>query len=204
MTPASHRRVVWKRRIAQTGRWLHIYSSMASFSVVFFFAATGLTLNHADWFIDQQRVVEGAGALNPAWVAGRDADVARLEIVEFLRSAHRIGGAIADFRVEEGECAVSFKGPGYSADVFIDRTNGRYTLTETRLGFAAIVNDLHKGRDSGAGWRIFIDVSAVMLVLISFTGLLLIYFVHKHRLAGLLALTAGAMLSFGVYWLLVP
>ena len=28
MTPLSHRRVVWKRRIAQTGRWLHIYSSM--------------------------------------------------------------------------------------------------------------------------------------------------------------------------------
>jgi len=69
------------------------------------------------------------------------------------------------------------------------------------LTMAATVRAIDE--DVGA-WPTFIDVSAVMLVLISLTGLLLIYFVHKHRLAGLLALTAGAMLSFGVYWLLVP
>jgi hypothetical protein len=27
-------------------RWLHIYLSMASFGILFFFAVTGLTLNH--------------------------------------------------------------------------------------------------------------------------------------------------------------
>ena len=38
----------------QGARWLHIYGSMASFAVVLFFAVTGLTLNHQDWFANQQ------------------------------------------------------------------------------------------------------------------------------------------------------
>ena len=41
---------VWKRRLAKYSRWLHIYASMTSFVIVFFFAVTGWTLNHADRF----------------------------------------------------------------------------------------------------------------------------------------------------------
>ena len=42
--------------------------------------------------------------------------------------------ALSDFRVGDQQCAVSFKGPGYSADAFIDRRSGRYELGETWLG----------------------------------------------------------------------
>jgi hypothetical protein len=203
--PAPHWRVVWKRRIAKTGRWLHIYASMASFAVVFFFAATGLTLNHAEWFVNQQRTSQVKGTIEKAWLkTPGEPGVAKLEIVEFLRRMHRIGGAVADFRVDDSQVAVSFKGPGYSADTFIDRQTGRYDLTESRLGFAAIINDLHKGRDTGKVWSVVIDVSAALLVFIALTGLLLIYFVHKHRFAGLLVLAAGAALTFGVYRVFVP
>ena len=100
--------------------------------------------------------------------------------------------------------AVSFKGPGYTADTFIDRDAGTYEVTETRLGWGAIINDLHKGRDTGAGWKVFIDVSAILLVFVSLTGLVLIWFVHKHRLAGLLFLLAGGVLSYVVYAFWVP
>jgi hypothetical protein len=85
---------------------------MTSFVVVFFFAATGLTLNHADWFINQQRTVEATGAVDRAWLAGSDAQVARLEIVEYLRRTHHIGGAVADFRVDAQECSVFVQGTG--------------------------------------------------------------------------------------------
>lgn len=99
---------------------------------------------------------------------------------------------------------MSFKGPGYSADAFIDRATGRYELMETRLGLVAILNDLHKGRDTGSGWRVAIDVSAGLLVFIALSGLVLLYFVHKHRVAGALALVAGAMIAYGVYRSFVP
>jgi uncharacterized protein len=202
---APHWRLVWKRRAARTGRWLHIYASMASFTVVFFFAATGLTLNHANWFANQPRTIKARGTLEKAWMnMPGEPGLAKQEIVDFLRREHGIGGEVNNLDADESQIALSFRGPGYSADAFIDRTTGRYDLTESRLGFAAIINDLHKGRDTGKLWSVVIDVSAVLLVFIALTGLLLIWFVHKHRFAGLLALAGGAMVTFCVYRLFVP
>ena len=48
----------WKRQLASLSRWLHIYLSMVSFGVLFFFAVTGLTLNHTDWFSQAQKTVQ--------------------------------------------------------------------------------------------------------------------------------------------------
>ena len=56
---------------------------------------------------------------------------------------------------------------------------------------AAIVNDLHKGRDTGAVWGAVIDLSAAVLVFVSLTGLILLYFVHKYRVAGVILLGSG-------------
>lgn len=173
---------------------------MLSFGVVFFFAVTGITLNHPQWFASQQRTEALKGTLNSAWTrTATDAEVKKLEIVEFLRTTHGIHGALADFRVDDRECDVTFKGPGYAADVFIDRASGAYDLTVNRMGFAAIINDLHKGRDSGDTWKWLIDASAALLVFVSLTGLVLIWFVHKHRFAGLLSLAAGSLLAYLVY-----
>lgn len=191
----------WKRQTMILSRWLHIYLSMASFGIVFFFAVTGLTLNHADWFAKQQRTTQVHGTIDSKLLAR---DVAKLEIVEQLRSTHGIHGAVKDFRVEDRDCSVAFKGPGYSADVLIDRATGRYELTESRMGFVAILNDLHKGRDTGTAWAWVIDLSAVLMTLVSLTGLLLIFFLQKKRVSGLLAAAAGAVICYLAYLAWVP
>src|SRR5579872_4690938 len=56
------------RKTAMLTRWLHIYLSMISFAIVFFFAVTGLTLNHADKFSDRVHTVQEKGQLNASWV----------------------------------------------------------------------------------------------------------------------------------------
>jgi hypothetical protein len=194
-----------RRLTAKYARWLHIYGSMISFGLVFFFAVTGLTLNHAQWFERHQRTRTIAGTVDATWThTPADADVRKLDIVEHLRTAHGITGALSDFRIDDRECDLTFKGPGYSADVFIDRATGRYEITERRMGLGAIVNDLHKGRDTGAAWRWFIDVSAVLLVFVSLTGLILIWFVHRHRTVGLLSLAAACAACYVIYLALVP
>jgi len=88
--------------------------------------------------------------------------------------------------------------------VLIDRTTGKYELTESRLGFAAIVNDLHKGRDTGAVWKGIIDASAILLTLVSLTGLLLLFFVFKHRAAGYLLAALGTAVTYVIYLASVP
>jgi uncharacterized protein len=203
--PRKHLYLHWKRKIAQWSRWLHIYLSMVSFAILFFFALTGITLNHQDWFTSQSKTSHYKGTMNVAWLRpprGKDPD--KLEIVEYLRKTHGVKAALSDFRVDDKQLEVSFKGPGYEADAFIDRETGVYEANERRMGLVAIVNDLHKGRDTGAAWSDVIDVSAVLMCLVSMSGLVLIFFLHKRRVSGLMALAIGALLCVIVYriWVL--
>jgi hypothetical protein len=203
-----------RRVVASTSRFLHLYLSMVSFAVVLFFAATGLTLNHPDWFSSQIKTIVRHGVAAKSMLGNRTAQVAaggggdatidKLGLVEMLRSRDGIHGAVSDLRVDDSQIEISFKAPGYSADAFIDRDSGKYDLTETRNGFVAILNDLHKGRDSGRAWSVVIDISASLLVLVSLSGLVLIWFMHKRRTNGLLLAAAGAAAFILIYRLFIP
>ena len=195
---------VLRKRTASFSRWLHLYLSMLSFVVVLFFSVTGITLNHADWFDGQQVEKKRSGTLPAAWVNVPDtAKINKLAVVEFLRSKYKIKGAVVDFLVEDDHCSLSFKGPGYSADAFINRKQGTFELTEVRLGLVAVLNDLHKGRDSGPGWSWLIDVSAGFLVVVSLSGLAMLFFLKNKRMKGILVAVVGGALCYLVYGLWV-
>ncbi|HUR59998.1 MAG TPA: PepSY-associated TM helix domain-containing protein [Opitutaceae bacterium] len=190
-----------RRRTAALFRWLHIYVSMASFGILFFFAVTGLTLNHAEWFFSERdATTKTSGALNLAWAnPAREQDVAKLEIVEHLRRQHGVKGNVAEFRIDVPECTIVFKGPGYSAEARLDRQTGRYELAETRMGFVAVMNDLHKGRDTGPAWSLVVDLSAVLMVVVSLTGMVLIFFLKRRFVSGLLTAGIGAAVAIALY-----
>jgi uncharacterized protein len=204
-TASAKSRAHWRRMTAVTARWLHIYLSMVSFALVLFFAATGLTLNHPDWFANHERTDQRHGVAEKSLVrtgSGEGAD--KLALVEMLRSKEHVHGAVSDFRIEDAQVSISFRAPGYTADAFIDRDTGRYDLTEVRNGFVAVINDLHKGRDAGKAWSVLIDVSAVLLVLVSLSGLALIFFMYKRRRSGLLIAAAGAIVCLLLWKFAVP
>ena len=203
---AVRRRHKWKARLAGALRWLHIYLSMIGLAMLLFFGVTGLTLNHPDWFsAGASRSAEAQGKLDPSWVGPGPADaVAKLEVVEHLRQAHGVRGALADFTIDEYECMVVFKGPGYAADAFIDRATGTYRFAETAHGLVAVLNDLHKGRDTGATWSVFIDVSAVLTTLMALTGLGLLFFLKRRRVPGLLVALVGTIAVVLLAVLFVP
>jgi hypothetical protein len=174
---------------------------MASFAILFFFAITGITLNHTDWFASHQSTRQLKGVVKTQWLKP---EVRKLEIVEQLRSAHGIRSSITDFRIDDGQASVSFKGPGYSADAFIDRTSGAYEFNETTMGVVAVLNDLHKGRDTGRVWSAVIDVSAILMVLVSLSGMVLLFFLQKRLATGLWTVLAGAIASYALYRFWVP
>jgi hypothetical protein len=86
----------------------------------------------------------------------------------------------------------------------IDRSSGAYDVTETHAGMVAILNDLHKGRDTGRVWSRIIDVSAGLMTAVSLSGLILIFYLHKRRLPGLLMLALGGLLAYVIYAIWVP
>jgi hypothetical protein len=76
--------------------------------------------------------------------------------------------------------------------------------TIVRSGIVAVLNDLHKGRDTGTVWAGIIDISGGLMTLVSLTGLVLIFFLHKRRMPGLIAIGIGAALCLLVYFIWVP
>ena len=104
-----------------------------------------------------------------------------------------------DFRIDDGQLSVSFKGPGYAADIFIDRSTGAYDVTKTAAGFVGIINDLHKGRDTGPVWSVLIDISAILMTVVSLSGFLLLLYIKRKRLSGLLVAAAGLLLAYLIY-----
>jgi len=208
-------------QFAAAVRWLHIYVSLLGFTSLIFFSVTGVTLNHPTWFgVDAERVTEHKGKVKTEWLnkplpagvthptEGEEIDyslqVAKLEVVEHLRASHRIRGAVSEFRVDERECSVMFKGPAYSADAYIDRESGEYQMTETVLGVVAVINDLHKGRDTGLVWSWVIDITAVLMVFVSITGIVLIFYLKRKRWSGIITAVVGTILFALLYVYFVP
>jgi hypothetical protein len=219
--PRAARGRSWRRRLsirlAKLMLWLHIYVSMFGLAAILFFGVTGITLNHPDWFFaGSERQVQAEGDVDRKWLAAggpeaasgagadRSAQVAKLEIVEHLRQVHGVRGALADFRVDERECLVTFKGPGYAADAFLDRETGHYNLTQTYHGAIAVINDLHKGRDTGPVWSVVIDLSAALMTIVSLTGLVLLFYLKLRRKPGLVVGLIGATVVLAICLYFVP
>jgi hypothetical protein len=202
MTPTSPTPRRWRQRIAVVSRWLHIYTSVLGLGAVLFFSVTGITLNHPDWsfgFKSREHTVKTT--ISPALLGAAPNE---LGIVEHLRREHGLHGGVDEFRTEDDTCSISFKGPGYSADVTIQRAGGEceiFTITE---GPVALLNDLHKGRYTGRGWSLVIDITAAVLILISVSGLILLLYIKRRRRSGLVTAILGTALVAALAWWLVP
>lgn len=197
--PRRKRFYAWS---AAAFRWVHVYVSMLSFSALMFFAWTGITLNHPTWFGASKPILrDQSGELDSALLSE---PLDNLNLAEELRDRHRLRGKVSRFEASELDIMIVFKGPGYAADVFVDRDSGTYTVSETLHGVASIMNDLHKGRDSGIAWAWFIDVSAVIMMIMSLSGFGLLLYLKKRRAPGLLVAVVGTIAMFLVWALGVP
>lgn len=179
---------------------MHVYTSMVCLLLVLFFSVTGLTLNHPSWTLGGSGSRQTVSGTLPADFKSGDT-VDWLRVAEFLRSSHGLRGQVSDHGENGGEGTISFRAPGYGADGFFDIGTGNYQLTVTSQGMLAVFNDLHKGRDTTSSWRWLIDLSAILLVVISLTGLTLQFFLRKRRFRALSVAGAGIVLFAVVVWL---
>jgi uncharacterized protein len=161
---------------------------------VLFFGVTGLTLNHPTWtFGDDPRRTTVTGDLPTDSIAD-DGTIDYLAVSEFIRATHDVRGAVSSYGAAGGTRAlISYRNPGYGADLTFDTTDRSYSLAISEQGWVAAMNDLHKGRDTDDGWRWVIDVAAVFLIVVSITGLTLQFVLRRRRTAALMVAALGAI-----------
>lgn len=179
----QHRRSFWLKQLHQ---W-HWISAAVSLIGMLAFAITGITLNHAGQIEAQPKVVSRTATLPPDLMAvlakgpeeGKRPLPVQLE--PFLDKA--VG---ADVAGREGEWSpeevyVALARPGGDAWLSIDRETGAIEHEKTTRGVVSLLNDLHKGRNTGKAWSWFIDIFAVACVIFTVTGLILLQFHARAR-----------------------
>lgn len=183
-------------------RWLHVYTSMISLLVVLFFGLTGITLNHPTWtFGDNAARQSFSGTLPAGATSAQSTDF--LAVSEFIRTTYDVSADVADHALSGDQGSIAYKGPGYAADVFFDIRTGQYDLSIEQQGFVAVMNDLHKGRDTASSWNWLIDIAGGLLVVVAATGLGIQLFLRKRRTRALLFALGGTVLSIALMVLTV-
>lgn len=205
-TQALHRRSVrapasrWKKQANQWMRWIHVYVSMFALLVILFFGLTGLTLNHPEWtFGDEIEQTTVTGTLPDSVVV--DGELELLLVSEYLRDEHGVGGDVASFDTSTSDGSISYRGPGYGADALFEVESLNYTLTVQQQGFVAVMNDIHRGSETGTGWRWVIDISAGALVVVAATGLGIQFLMRKRRTRAFIVAGAGSVVAVLLIWI---
>ena len=187
-------------------RMLHTYISAFAFLTLMFFAVTGITLNHPEWFGSGRKAADVSTVdLPPAALAQAmaapdpvPAIAAAVAGTTSLRGTFRSGEIVGE------EAYLRFEGVTGTSDLIVDLTTGIAEVEIRRATAMALLNDLHRGKNAGSVWSAFIDISAGLILALSVLGYVL-FFSLRLRLATSLKLTAlslGAMA--GMVWLFVP
>ena len=182
-TVNNNRRAYWLRQLRQ---W-HWISAAVSLLGTLMFAITGITLNHAGQIEAKPQVrIEERQLPQPLLDAAKTAKgetgtklPARL--AAWLED--ELSVTATDTRPEwsDEEIYVSLPRPGGDAWVSLDRETGAVRYEVTNRGWVSYLNDLHKGRNTGFGWSLFIDGFAIACIVFAATGLALLQLYASNR-----------------------
>lgn len=170
------RKAFWLKQL-HTWHWV---SSAISLIGLLLFAVTGFTLNHAAEIEGAPVVSEGSGQLPEKLlplVAPDDKPDAKQklppEVADWVAGTFKVkAGGEAEWSADE--VYLPLPRPGGDGWVAIDRATGEATSENTDRGWISYLNDLHKGRNAGAEWKLFIDVFVLACIVFSLTGLFLL------------------------------
>jgi len=194
--------------IGSSRQW-HWISGAISLVGMMLFALTGITLNHASDIPANRQVTaievdapkasisELTGLSEGSYLIPRT-------LQHYMQEAH----GVALPRNVEGEWDgiefyASWPGPGADSWLAVDVDLALLTYEHVDRGIVAYFNDLHKGRNTGAVWRWFIDGFAIACIIFSVTGLQLLMKHATSRVSTWPVTALGVLIPFVILLLFV-
>jgi len=163
------------KKTLSIARLLHVYVSMILFSLLIFFSVTGVTLNHPEWFKSiEPSTSERELTLPIKRFSGESISQTEIDDLTFqVEQALGINLKNAVFEIMSDELYFALKKAGISTTVTVDLTSGEVFYEQINYGLWAIVNDLHKGRNTSVFWQWVIDITSVLFIVFAITGFML-------------------------------
>ncbi|WP_454727482.1 MULTISPECIES: PepSY-associated TM helix domain-containing protein [Cupriavidus] len=181
----QQRRAFWLKHLHQ---WHWISSALCLIGMLLF-AVTGFTLNHAGQIEAKPKVVtrtaNAPAALTDALrkLSHGDKGPVPPPLAGWLAGTLDIDAAGREAEWSGDEIYVALPRPGGDAWVSLALDSGEAQYEQTSRGWISYLNDLHKGRNTGRAWSLFLDVFAAACLIFSVTGLFLLKLHAGGRMA---------------------
>jgi hypothetical protein len=183
-------------------RYLHGWLSALAFVMLMFFAATGLLLNHPQWFNDPSQERSRQLSLSPNLVA----QISSLEdpsatILAYIRDHHPLMGRYQSSEVLANEVIIRLQSPAGTTDIWVNLETAQAEIIDKPASLVSMLNDLHRGKYVNQLWHTVIDVSAILLLCLSLSGYILFLSIKPRLLSHLVLTAISLVLLMLLIWL---
>lgn len=180
--------------------------------ILLFFTFTGVTLNHGDLFVKSNVEAKSEIIKIPHSFFSSKKNIENLDedkLLEYISDHSDVHGVASDLQVYtqyknekilEGDISINYKSPGYDAVVYIDLKTETAEIEMTDYGFIAKLNDLHKGRNTGIFWKLFIDMIIVLITILVLAGVCLLIPKNKVMNNALKMTFLGGCVAVVIYY----
>lgn len=201
-----HRFVIRKSDFYRYARHVHAWLSAFAFLSLIFFAGTGLFLNNTDWFASEPdevslQVTIPTKILDQAKTLENPAPL----LLEAIRkeSPQPLSGAFKSSDLIDNELDMRLAGAKGHTDITVALDTGHTEITVKPESVLDTLKNLHKGKNVGDIWKLVIDISAILILILSIAGYILFFSLRKRKaislwLTGLCFVTLVSVFIWGV------
>ncbi len=193
--PAPPRAPLKIRFYRQCRVW-HGYLSAFAFAALLFFAATGLVLNHPDWFAGEAPALEES----EFQLTGEQLEALRrsstpAETLARIAADHAtLHGEYQDGTVAGEQVVAILRGVRGSSDIRANLLDGSVVVASEGQPAIAQLNALHRGESAGAVWRFSLDIMAIVMIVVALAGYA-IFLSMGAKLRTALLITASSIVT---------
>lgn len=193
------------RNFTAVNRKLHIYLGLFIIFFVWLFFVTGLIMNHTKWKVRNfyEKRIEETISFN---VSDRIIH-GNHDRVNTIKNYLNIEGEVSNIRIKAGNIGFRVSSPGLVQEVNVDSA-GRGSMKVLKYNFWGKLHTLHlfNGMDKNDPgqrpdwivtklWRIMMDLTAIILIILSLGSWIMWYKVRRDYKAGYIFLAAGIIIA---------
>ena len=182
-----------RRDFYRHSRYVHGWLSAFAFLTLLFFSVTGLLLNHPEWF-EPAKTEQTTQLILPESVLKsiKQQENPSDTILNYVRQQQNVVGRYQSSEVMDNEVMIRLESPAGATDIWVMTDTGEMEITQKPASTVSMLNDLHRGKNSGLAWSWLIDISAIIVIALSLVGYILFLSI-KTRLVTHLVLTAVSL-----------
>jgi hypothetical protein len=193
------------KKTLNIARLIHVYVSMALLTLLLFFSVTGITLNHPEWFSSHQaQVIEKEVTIERISDLTIATDNINEQQQRIITSEIEQKFSVSLLKIEpevmSGELFYSIKKAGKNTTIAVDVETGEAFYEQTHYGWWAVLNDLHKGRNTSNFWGWIIDLSSVLFIVFAISGFILAMPQKRFRRTLTLSLASTILTLISIFY----